>query len=125
MRPSPEGCSISPMSSLVNLQGRESVLFVLSASDNAVGIQMPSPSSVLFSCSDTLDCFYFEDLVFMAVVLVAAIPCLCLCRGLLKVNDSFRIREELVRVILTCGSCAGKAKMGTVMRVLCSIVARA
>ncbi|CAN0042596.1 unnamed protein product [Pylaiella littoralis] len=50
--------------------------------------------------SDARDCFFFDDTVLMAVVLFLGFgPCLVLCRRLLRVQDYFKIREELIGLL--------------------------
>lgn len=59
--------------------------------------------------SDARDCFYWDDCVALgAAVFLGGGPMVLLARRLLKVNDAFKLREELALTLGICSVLAGK-----------------
>ena len=63
----------------------------------ASAIDAPTPRS------NAHDCYYFDDIYLMTVVVVfGSVPMLFIARSLIHVFDAFRIRQEMERVIGIC-----------------------
>ncbi|CAM9948192.1 unnamed protein product, partial [Ectocarpus sp. 13 AM-2016] len=56
--------------------------------------------------SDMRECFYWDDIILAgAVLLFGAAPMSCLAIRISRVNDAFKIREELCCVFIGCSCC--------------------
>lgn len=68
----------------------------------------PNVHPVYILHRDARDCYYADDVIaVLAAIVLGTGPGLVLARSLLKVNDSFKIREELTRAIVGCALITG------------------
>ncbi|CAB1110052.1 unnamed protein product [Ectocarpus sp. CCAP 1310/34] len=58
-------------------------------------------------CSDMRECFYWDDIILVGVMILSSGPPMsCLAIRISRVNDAFKIREELCFVFIGCSCCA-------------------